>query len=230
MTSNESGRYRRSLGGAREGRHHRYREDGPRRTGASGDATDADAAANADATKYLMLAEPSWHSHTGRRDRDRIVGVIEIRPFRPDESEAVVVLWDACDLIRPWNDPRRDIERKLRVDPELFLVAVDDELVIGTVMAGYEGHRGWINYLAVDPSRRRQGVGSSLMEEAERLLAERGSPKINLQIRSENADVIAFYGALGYQMDDVVSLGKRLVDDSADDSPADDGRPYRRKR
>jgi ribosomal protein S18 acetylase RimI-like enzyme len=139
--------------------------------------------------------------------------VIEIRPFRLNETEAVVALWDACDLIRPWNDPRTDIERKLRVDPELFLVAVEDELVVGTVMAGYEGHRGWINYLAVDPSRRRRGLGTRLMDEAERLLAGRGCPKINLQIRSENADVIAFYGALGYRTDDVVSLGKRLIDD-----------------
>ncbi len=139
--------------------------------------------------------------------------MIEIRPFQPNQTEAVVALWDACDLIRPWNDPRRDVERKLRVDPELFLVAAEEELVLGSVMAGYEGHRGWINYLAVDPSRRRQGLGTRLMDEAERLLAERGCPKINLQIRSENADVIAFYGALGYRPDDVVSLGKRLIDD-----------------
>jgi ribosomal protein S18 acetylase RimI-like enzyme len=139
--------------------------------------------------------------------------VIEIRPFRPHETESVVALWEACDLIRPWNDPRKDIERKLRVDPELFLVAVEDELVVGVVMAGYEGHRGWVNYLAVDPGRRRQGLGKDLMAAAERLLAERGCPKINLQVRSENADVIAFYEAIGYMKDDVVSLGKRLVDD-----------------
>ena len=138
---------------------------------------------------------------------------IEIRPFRPDETEVVIALWEACDLIRPWNDPRKDIERKLRVDPDLFLVAVEDEIVVGAVMAGYEGHRGWINYLAVDPGRRRQGLGTLLMAAAERLLAERGCPKINLQVRSENADVIAFYGAIGYEKDDVVSLGKRLLDD-----------------
>lgn len=90
---------------------------------------------------------------------------------------------------------------------------MEEELVLGSVMAGPEGHRGWINYLAVDPSLRRQGLGTRLMDEAERFLAERGCPKINLQIRSENADVIAFYGALGYRTDDVVSLGKRLIDD-----------------
>ncbi|MET1012692.1 MAG: GNAT family acetyltransferase [Actinomycetota bacterium] len=106
------------------------------------------------------------------------------------------------------------MERKLRVDPGLFLVAVEEDFVaVGSVMAGYEGHRGWINYLAVDPSRRWQGLGTRLMDEAEGLLAERGCPKINLQIRSENADVIAFYGALGYRTEDVVSLGKRLIDD-----------------
>ena len=90
---------------------------------------------------------------------------------------------------------------------------MEDELVVGAVMAGYEGHRGWINYLAVEPGRRRQGLGRELMATAERLLAERGCPKINLQVRSENADVIAFYGALGYRQDEVVSLGKRLIDD-----------------
>ena len=90
--------------------------------------------------------------------------MIEIRPFPPTETEAVVALWDTCDLIRPWNDPRTDIERKLRVGPELFLVAVEEDLVlVGSVMAGYEGHRGWINYLAVDPSYRRQGLGRRLM-------------------------------------------------------------------
>ena len=80
-------------------------------------------------------------------------------------------------------------------------------------MAGYEGHRGWINYLAVDPSRRRRGLGTRLMDEAEGLLGERGCPKINLQVRSSNAQVIAFYRAIGFALDDVVSMGKRLQQD-----------------
>jgi len=139
--------------------------------------------------------------------------MVEIRPFERGDAEAVVALWDACDLIRPWNDPRKDIERKLRVGAELFLVAVEDGAVIGSVMAGYEGHRGWINYLAVDPAHRRHGLGTRLMTEAERLLEAAGCPKVSLQIRSENADVIAFYRALGYTADDVVSFGKRLIAD-----------------
>ena len=138
---------------------------------------------------------------------------MKIRPFRSTDTEGVVALWEACELVRPWNDPRKDIERKLRVNPDLFLVAVDEDALVGSVMAGYEGHRGWINYLAVDPSRRRLGVGSRLMAEAERLLEQAGCPKINLQVRSENADVIAFYRARGYAVDDVVSLGKRLIED-----------------
>jgi ribosomal protein S18 acetylase RimI-like enzyme len=136
----------------------------------------------------------------------------QIRPFRDADGDAVVALWEACDLVRPWNDPRKDIERKLRVRPDMFLVATADEL-IGTVMVGYEGHRGWINYLAVDGAWRRRGIGRGLMAEAERLLAAAGCPKVNLQVRAENAEVIAFYRAIGYTVDDVVSLGKRLVDE-----------------
>ena len=138
---------------------------------------------------------------------------MKIRPFRATDTERVVALWEACELVRPWNDPRRDIERKLRVNPDMFLVAVDEDALVGSVMAGYEGHRGWINYLAVDPTRRGLGAGSRLMAEAERLLEQAGCPKINLQVRSENADVIAFYRARGYVVDDVVSLGKRLIED-----------------
>jgi ribosomal protein S18 acetylase RimI-like enzyme len=115
--------------------------------------------------------------------------------------------------VRPWNDPRKDIQRKVRVGRQMFLVALDGPELIGTVMAGYEGHRGWINYLAVRADRRRSGLGTRLMAEAERLLIGVGCPKINLQIREENSDVIAFYRAIGYEPDRVVSLGKRLVED-----------------
>ena len=137
----------------------------------------------------------------------------EIRPFAEEDTEAVVALWEACELVRPWNDPRKDIQRKVRVGRQMFLVALDGPELIGTVMAGYEGHRGWINYLAVRADRRRNGLGTRLMAEAERLLIEAGCPKINLQIREENSDVIAFYRAIGYEPDRVVSLGKRLVED-----------------
>lgn len=151
----------------------------------------------------------------GGRDRVEIPELtgIHIRPFEHSDREDVVALWESCELIRPWNDPYADIKRKLQVRRDLFLVAVDGEAVVGSVMAGYEGHRGWINYLAVAAQRRREGIGRELMLEAERRLAASGCPKVNLQVRSENGDVIAFYNAIGYSNDDVVSLGKRLVHD-----------------
>jgi ribosomal protein S18 acetylase RimI-like enzyme len=135
-----------------------------------------------------------------------------IRPYRPADEVDVIALWTTCGLVRPWNDPKKDITRKLAVNAEWFLVAVDeaDARIVGTVMAGYEGHRGWINYLAVDPSRRRNGLGRTLMDEAEKCLRSAGCPKINLQVRTTNADVIAFYRQIGFATDDVVSLGKRL--------------------
>ena len=140
---------------------------------------------------------------------------MDIRPFNLDDEPAVIGLWDECGLTRPWNDARKDIQRKLQVQPDLFLVGVDGGRVIATVMAGYDGHRGWINCLAVAPPYRRRGHGGRMMEEALRLLAQMGCPKVNLQVRSSNADVIAFYEQLGFVVDDVVSLGKRLVSDEA---------------
>lgn len=142
-----------------------------------------------------------------------------IRAFQPSDEPAVIALWQACDLIRPWNNPQLDIQRKLAVQPAMFLVAEEDQRVMGTVMAGYEGHRGWINYLAVSPTKRLQGVGRQLMQAAESALNAAGCPKINLQVRDGNDAVLAFYERLGYGVDPVVSLGKRLV---ADDSRTTD--------
>ena len=135
------------------------------------------------------------------------------RAFAPADEPAVVELWRRCDLTRPQNDPHKDVARKLRVQPHLFLVATDGDTVVGSVMAGYEGHRGWINYLAVSPDHRRRGVGRALMAEAERLLGAAGCPKINLQVRTTNAAVIEFYRAIGFAVDDVVSMGTRLEHD-----------------
>ena len=136
-----------------------------------------------------------------------------IRPFREDDTEAVVALWEACELTRPWNDPRKDIARKLTVQREWFLVAETDGAIVGSVMGGYDGHRGWVNYLAVDPAQQRSGVGRELMAEVERLLAAAGCPKINLQVRGTNEAALGFYERLGYTRDDVVSLGRRLEPD-----------------
>lgn len=136
-----------------------------------------------------------------------------IRTFQPDDERAVIALWERAGLTRPWNNPRKDIERKLLVQSEWFLVGLSDDRIIASVMAGYEGHRGWINYLAVDPDFQRGGYGREMMEYAERLLLAAGCPKINLQIRSDNSNAIAFYERLGFRRDDVVSLGKRLIPD-----------------
>jgi len=138
---------------------------------------------------------------------------MHIRPFEPTDEAAVVALWRECGLTRPWNDPQRDIARKLTEQPELFLVGSVGARVIATAMAGFDGHRGWVYYLAVAASHRKQSVGRALMHDAERLLIERGCPKLNLMVRSSNAEVIAFYRALGYAQDDVVILGRRLISD-----------------
>jgi len=140
---------------------------------------------------------------------------VKIRPYRTSDEASVIALWDSCDLLRPWNDPKKGIQRKLGVQAEWFLVGLEDEQIVATVMAGYEGHRGWVNYLAVAPGQRRQGRGRAIMAAAEELLEAAGCPKLNLQIRGTNTSAIHFYRRLGYELDDVVSLGKRLA---ADDS------------
>ncbi len=138
---------------------------------------------------------------------------MKIRPCRPCDETAVVQLWKDCGLVVPWNDPHKDIRRKLAVQPGLFLVGCSDDSVIASVMAGYDGHRGWINYLAVHPSHRGTGIGRQIMAEAERLLREAGCPKINLQVRTSNEEAIAFYKKIGFDVDAVISLGKRLDPD-----------------
>jgi ribosomal protein S18 acetylase RimI-like enzyme len=133
-----------------------------------------------------------------------------IRSFQSGDRDALITLWADCDLTRPENDPSRDIDRKLARDPENLLVLDADGAIVGSVMLGYDGHRGWINYLAVHPSHRRQGWARRLMEEAERRLRDVGCAKINLQVRSSNRETIAFYSQVGFVVDDVIGLGKRL--------------------
>jgi len=139
--------------------------------------------------------------------------VMEICEYREIYANQVITLWNHCGLIVPWNNPRKDIERKLKVDRDLFLVGILEGKIIASVMGGYEGHRGWINYLAVDPAHRRKGYGCQLMEEIERRIRNRGCPKINLQVRASNEGVIQFYRSLGYVEDDAIGLGKRLEED-----------------
>ena len=150
---------------------------------------------------------------------------IHVRSFTPGDRTRVAQLWEICGLTRPWNDPYRDIDRKLDRDAELLLVgeapareAADGTTtagrVVAAVMAGYDGHRGWINYLAVDPDHWGEGYGRAMMEAAETRLLALGCPKVNLQVRTDNSDAVAFYEALGYSVDPVVSMGRRLTSDA----------------
>lgn len=139
--------------------------------------------------------------------------MLTTRPFCSDDEPAVIELWTRCGLVKPQNDPRKDIQRKSKVRPDLFLVGVLDGQIVASVMIGYEGHRGWINYLAVSPDHQKRGFGRHMMAEAERLLRAEGCPKINLQVRTSNSAVLAFYRAIGFLPDDVVSFGRRLEQD-----------------
>src|ERR1700677_4645155 len=133
-----------------------------------------------------------------------------IRGYRSDDRNDLVALWQLGGLTRAWNDPDRDIDRKVAKDPDNLLVLEVDDRLIGSVMVGYDGHRGWINYLVVHPDHRGTGLGRVLMHEAERRLGALGCPKVNLQVRSSNRSAIAFYRRVGYSVDDVVSMGRRL--------------------
>ena len=139
---------------------------------------------------------------------------VNIRAFAEADETKVIALWRKCGLTVLHNDPSKDIARKLQVNPEWFLVAELGGSIAGTCMAGDEGHRGWINYLAADPEVQGQGIGTALMERGETLLREAGCPKINLQVRATNTGVVEFYENLGFSDDRVMSLGKRLEVDS----------------
>lgn len=144
-----------------------------------------------------------------------------IRSFTLSDEAAVVALWRAAGLTRPWNDPHADIRRKLAVQPELFLVGeLESEMdrgIIATAMAGYDGHRGSVYYLAIHPAHQRAGHGRVVMAEIERRLEALGCPKLNLMVRDDNRAALGFYRRLGYDEAAVVTLGKRLI---ADEPPA----------
>ena len=139
--------------------------------------------------------------------------MLEIRPYRSDDRDAAVALWHACGLVRPWNDPYKDIARKLTEQPELFLVGCVGGQLVATAMAGYDGHRGWVYYLAVDQAHQRGAIGRQMMDRVEALLLAVGCPKISLMVRSTNAGVIEFYRRLGYAADESIPMGKRLIPD-----------------
>jgi ribosomal protein S18 acetylase RimI-like enzyme len=138
---------------------------------------------------------------------------MSIRPYSPEDEKAVIDIWRQCELVRSFNNPGLDIERKQKVNPGLFLIGVWNGKVAATAMGGYEGHRGWVNYLAVNPAYQKLGFGRQIMEELEKRLLEMGCPKINLQVRKGNEGALQFYSRIGYKEDAVTSLGKRLIED-----------------
>ena len=139
---------------------------------------------------------------------------MKIRPYRPADEAAVVRLWTECGLTRPWNDPHKDIGRKLAVQAQLFLVGELDGAIVASAMAGYDGHRGWVNYLAVAEHYRRRGFARTLMVHIEQALRAMGCPKLNVQVRTSNREALAFYERLGYAPDQAVTVGKRLIRDA----------------
>ena len=141
-----------------------------------------------------------------------------IRPFAEGDRAAVIELWRRCGLVVPWNDPAADIDRKLRVDPDLFVVGLKESVLVASAMGGYDGHRGSIFYLAVDPGHRGRGCGAKIVDHIADLLRRRGCPKLNILVRGANREVVDFYRRLGFTPDEVICLGKRLIDDGFESS------------
>jgi len=140
------------------------------------------------------------------------IDLMQIQPFQEQHRAAVITLWQTCGLTRPWNDPGADIDRALTNVASDILLSFDGDKLIGTVMVGYEGHRGWVYYLAADPGRRGEGIGRNLMTVAEDWLRDRGCPKILLMVRDSNHAVRRFYENLGYDHQNVTALGRWLID------------------
>jgi ribosomal protein S18 acetylase RimI-like enzyme len=138
---------------------------------------------------------------------------LKIRTYQDSDEGQIIDLWFECGLTVSWNNPKRDIERKIDDDPNLLLVCEIEGKIAGSCMAGYDGHRGWIYYLAVKPEYRKQGIASELIREAENRLLKIGCPKIDLMVRKSNENAISFYHKIGYKNDPVVVLSKRLYED-----------------
>lgn len=146
---------------------------------------------------------------------------VQVREFAESDRATVIALWER--VFRddpPHNAPAAMIRRKLATQRELFLVATCESRVVGTVLGGYDGVRGWVYHLAVEAGLRRQGIGRALMREVEQLLAARGCPKLNLQVRAGNQGVVRFYESLGYAVEVRVSLGRLLAKSAPDPNAA----------
>jgi ribosomal protein S18 acetylase RimI-like enzyme len=138
---------------------------------------------------------------------------LRIIPYRPEYETAVIQLWLDCGLTRPWNDPRKDIARKMADGADLFLVGLEGERVTASAMGGYDGYRGWVYYLGVAPDHRHRGYGRLIVDSVTEKLKALGCPKINIMIRKDNSEAIGFYSGLGYADDPINTMSKRLVED-----------------
>ena len=139
--------------------------------------------------------------------------LMKISEFTNDQSDKVIALWEKSGLTRSWNDPEKDIARKNTDQNGKFLIGQIDGVLTASIMIAYDGHRGSINYLAVDPDYAGAGYGKILMAEAERFLLSVGWPEINVCVRTDNIKVVEFYQRLGYAIEPVHPLGKRLIKD-----------------
>ena len=135
---------------------------------------------------------------------------LRIRAYIPTDDIAIIALWHRCGLVVPQNNPQKDIAAKRQYQSELFFVGTLDDDIVATAMSGYDGHRGWVYYLAVDPEHRYKGFGRKIIDHVIAALRRKGCQKLNLQVRTSNTGVLKFYRRLGFSDDDVVSLGMRL--------------------
>jgi ribosomal protein S18 acetylase RimI-like enzyme len=133
-----------------------------------------------------------------------------LHPCTAHHAEGLALLWERCGLTRPWNDPATDITLALAGPTSAILGVFDGEALIGSAMVGYDGHRGWVYYVAVDPDRRGEGLGRALMEASEAWLKALGAPKLQFMVRHDNAVALGFYERLGYEVQATTVLGRRL--------------------
>ncbi len=133
-----------------------------------------------------------------------------IRPYRTSDRDQVIELWNACGLTRPWNDPAADIQRSLDTATSELFIQQEADRIIGTLMVGYDGHRGWMYYLAADPAQRGKGIAKALVAVAEDFLRDQGCPKVELMVRTDNTAALGFYDCLGYEAQEVTVRAKWL--------------------
>lgn len=135
---------------------------------------------------------------------------VKVLPAKASDRDAVIALWHLTGLTRPWNDAGTDFDLASRTSSSTILLAENSGCLVGSVMVGFDGHRGWVYYLATQPEQRGKGIGRTLMQEAENWLREQGAPKIQLMVRADNADARGFYSSIGFEMQDVITIGRRL--------------------